>query len=240
MLLISIHAPLTGSDGRPVGKVIAPYVFQSTLPSQGSDTGKRSVKYLFQISIHAPLTGSDEYARPFWTQFTFQSTLPSQGATVSPAIAMIVAAFQSTLPSQGATAWDHWRCAARHISIHAPLTGSDCPFVALQAHKDDFNPRSPHRERRKAHMERICKLDISIHAPLTGSDGCRLYVCLCRAIFQSTLPSQGATCIGHDSAFRVIHFNPRSPHRERPDGFSKWRGADVISIHAPLTGSDRL
>ena len=122
--------------------------FQSTLPSQGATTVCHNQCQSVQ----------------------FQSTLPSQGATVSPAIAMIVAAFQSTLPSQGATAWDHWRCAARHISIHAPLTGSDCPFVALQAHKDDFNPRSPHRERLKAHMERICKLDISIHAPLTGSD----------------------------------------------------------------------
>ena len=81
VLLISIHAPLTGSDGRPVGKVIAPYVFQSTLPSQGATLE----------SVRSN------------TSFKFQSTLPSQGATD-------VQALYNSLLS---------------ISIHAPLTGSD-------------------------------------------------------------------------------------------------------------------
>ena len=58
-LIISIHAPLTGSDfsGRVdsfnVGK------FQSTLPSQGATTLVATDYSDAQISIHAPLTGSD-------------------------------------------------------------------------------------------------------------------------------------------------------------------------------------
>ena len=79
-----------------------------------------------------------------------------------------------------------------HISIHAPLTGSDkrihntCNFFRY------FNPRSPHRERRSL---KLCKC--------------------CFPIFQSTLPSQGAT-------FTALGGSP----------------VNVISIHAPLTGSD--
>ena len=65
VLLISIHAPLTGSDGRPVGKVIAPYVFQSTLPSQGATVVQCQFLLQSDISIHAPLTGSD--LRGIWS-----------------------------------------------------------------------------------------------------------------------------------------------------------------------------
>ena len=58
-LLISIHAPLTGSDG-----------------AQINPTSRK------KISIHAPLTGSDlepEESAPTWKKF--QSTLPLRGAT---------------------------------------------------------------------------------------------------------------------------------------------------------------
>ena len=58
-LLISIHAPRTGSDG-----LVSP------------------VEVLFMISIHAPRTGSD-YSMPIRgnTFRRFQSTLPARGAT---------------------------------------------------------------------------------------------------------------------------------------------------------------
>ena len=57
--------------------------------------------------------------------------------------------------------------------------------------------------------------DISIHAPLTGSDVDGVVDVTGTKLFQSTLPSQGAT---------------------RPEG--KAVDANGISIHAPLTGSD--
>ena len=125
VLLISIHAPLTGSDGRPVGKVIAPYVFQSTLPSQGATLE----------SVRSN------------TSFKFQSTLPSQGATLESVRSNTSFKFQSTLPSQGAT--------------DAPTSH----FFAIR----NFNPRSPHRERR-IRAAVLDAIHISIHAPLTGSD----------------------------------------------------------------------
>ena len=101
------------------------------------------------------------------------------------------------------------------ISIHAPLTGSDCRYAA----------------------KIVALQQISIHAPLTGSD------------------SKKDTLLSVTS-----HFNPRSPYGERLSGFissAVWalfqstlplRGATrvdrykyrrhLISIHAPLTGSD--
>ena len=56
------------------------------------------------------------------------------------------------------------------ISIHAPRTGSDTSKCLLASPASDFNPRSPHGERRRG-----C--------------GCN---CLL-GLFQSTLPARGAT-----------------------------------------------
>ena len=78
------------------------------------------------------------------------------------------------------------------ISIHAPLTGSDCrEQVALAAHVH-FNPRSPYGERRCHHSSR--RHDF---------------------LFQSTLPLRGATCVRCASGRRSWNFNPRSPYGER-------------------------
>ena len=104
-----------------------------------------------------------------------------------------------------------------NISIHAPLTGSDVLPDRRSDPNTHFNPRSPHRERPKTGKH------------FTNYD-----------LFQSTLPSQGATrswC--RTSCFR-LYFNPRSPHRERLVKESAPFICLYISIHAPLTGSDLL
>ena len=125
-----------------------------------------------------------------------------------------------------------------------------------------FNPRSPHRERRVVIVNNFLRFLISIHAPLTGSDasepngvgtsnisihapltgsdtiGCTL--CQHFFIFQSTLPSQGATCASRICKNISCDFNPRSPHRERRTGRASMPTVHGISIHAPLTGSDFL
>ena len=79
----------------------------------------------------------------------------------------------------------------------------------------NFNPRSPHGERRAAAAEkRIAEL-ISTHAPRTGSD--------------SRVPALQVW---------MQHFNPRSPHGERPKAERRMRQERKISTHAPRTGSD--
>ena len=127
--------------------------------------------------------------------------------------------------------------ASSTISIHAPLTGSD-HLARLEYHPlHYFNPRSPYGERPWIRSDRPDLMDISIHAPLTGSD---------------FLPPTNAE--------RRKYFNPRSPYGERRTKISvisfkllfqstlPLRGATMgsngtdrvgmISIHAPLTGSD--
>ena len=101
---------------------------------------------------------------------------------------------------------------------------------------------------------------ISIHAPLAGSDGITVFLWCDFGVFQSTLPSRGATVPGSCQSPGSRDFNPRSPRGERPRNSPAWltttrfqstlpsRGAtksveqsaqtDCISIHAPLAGSD--
>ena len=59
VLLISIHAPLAGSDDGKDGNRIAREEFQSTLPSRGATMVDIEMRLDQMISIHAPLAGSD-------------------------------------------------------------------------------------------------------------------------------------------------------------------------------------
>ena len=103
----------------------------------------------------------------------------------------------------------------REISIHAPLTGSDtllyqCQFALL----------------------------ISIHAPLTGSDGSVKSLFHPGSDFNPRSPYGERQSLWIPESVRA-HFNPRSPYGERQE--HRWSAELIycISIHAPLTGSDR-
>ena len=56
--------------------------------------------------------------------------------------------------------------------------------------------------------------------------------------FQSTLPARGATSQLCCRGLWLPHFNPRSPHGERPAARRSGCMCRAISIHAPRTGSD--
>ena len=148
-------------------------------------------------------------------RYAFQSTLPARGATWTTLSISPRRRFQSTLPARGATPQD----------------------IKTKNIKADFNPRSPHGERRRRTSRRRTSRQISIHAPRTGSDS--------------------APAFAPDAA---EHFNPRSPHGERPEDdiedsrlwvfqstlpargatrlLTFWTTSGQISIHAPRTGSD--
>ena len=236
-IVISIHAPRTGSDtasatASPVGNK-----FQSTLPARGATPPTKLLPAFWRISIHAPRTGSDP--RPtvsipmtmisihaprtgsdstVSTSVTrtkrFQSTLPARGATRIDAAFFCVTVFQSTLPARGATT--------------AKLKMLDSEL---------FQSTLPARGATRALNVGLAVGSISIHAPRTGSDRCRRRT--------TPLPQ---------------YFNPRSPHGERRSwasppppstrfqstlpargatgGFTLADAAHDISIHAPRTGSD--
>ena len=168
---ISIHAPRTGSDAGAEMKYQRD-VFQSTLPARGATRVVcRECAVLRGISIHAPRTGSDASAR----------RAPGNSC-----------AFQSTLPARGATGQmlRQWRRIV--ISIHAPRTGSDLPLATTKPIRRNFNPRSPHGERR---MSPVGATESKYFNPRSPHGERRF----CPAnnfphgTFQSTLPARGAT-----------------------------------------------
>ena len=135
-------------------------------------------------------------------------------------------------------------------------------FVTFHQRNRDFNPRSPHGERLNPARFHPRLVAISIHAPRTGSDPDRprisrrsrisihaprtgsdkqVEVDVAKNIkFQSTLPARGATHYHWQAALSQYHFNPRSPHGERPACGGVDIGLREISIHAPRTGSDAI
>ncbi len=146
------------------------------------------------------------------------------------------------------------------ISIHAPLAGSDRRWGLTPRVLLDFNPRSPCGERLIAVPRVSNLLGISIHAPLAGSDPATTTAPSMPRIFQSTLPLRGATVAGNVKGFvtkfqstlplrgaTTTHYTPPRPLQFQstlPLRGATWRIHHHawfmgISIHAPLAGSDR-
>ena len=193
-MLISIHAPRTGSDFEDVPGVKL-LVFQSTLPARGATafvdeaclsdeisihaprTGSdyqvlADLPVTIEISIHAPRTGSDCAAACGSSRRKISIHAPRTGSDTVLLLAVAVGAkFQSTLPARGATT--HLRESRKGVAHFNPRSphgerqrGTHGTLTPLY-----FNPRSPHGERpfrREMISAHGC---ISIHAPRTGSDG---------------------------------------------------------------------
>ena len=108
-----------------------------------------------------------------------------------------------------------YRFVCIEISIHAPRTGSDASFWRfLRIFSDNFNPRSPHGERRFRGGAHLSAWGISIHAPRTGSD---LHLSSALSAFPISIhaPRTGSDSFSCPSARAYSNFNPRSPHGER-------------------------
>ena len=101
----------------------------------------------------------------------------------------------------------------------------------------NFNPRSPHGERRRAVRHLAVAAAISIHAPHTGSDGHEPAAEPCGSI-SIHAPRTGSDDASSDACVFFVDFNPRSPHGERPLYRNNSNFFRLISIHAPRTGSD--
>ncbi len=84
VVAISIHAPRTGSDKRPLSTRFAPLYFNPRSPHGERREGRAPLRNAGRISIHAPRTGSDKTSpEPSLHTKEFQSTLPARGATLA-------------------------------------------------------------------------------------------------------------------------------------------------------------
>ena len=147
----------------------------------------------------------------------FQSTLPARGATSMSSssyrygIISIHAPrtgsdelmlnlldeplqFQSTLPARGATATKPVALlCALNFNPRSPHGERRCRVFLIFRRVQHFNPRSPHGARQRSGHLPAAKGIMSIHAPRTGSDGGGSNLSIMDLVFQSTLPARGAT-----------------------------------------------
>ena len=130
-VVISIHAPRTGSDGE-------------------SYETKHEVKH---ISIHAPRTGSDRYGvSSLMVKIHFNPRSPHGERHITSASGKSPKIFQSTLPARGATVClAVWLQAGRFQST-LPARGATTRRQSQMARINNFNPRSPHGERRRVFL----------------------------------------------------------------------------------------
>ena len=103
LILISIHAPLAGSDQIPVQYNLTGKI-SIHAPLAGSDIIRLHPPLPGVISIHAPLAGSDEFScgcHAYDTDFNPRSPRGERRREIG--IPTANEQFQSTLPSRGAT-----------------------------------------------------------------------------------------------------------------------------------------
>ncbi len=164
--------PTRGSDdadGNDIVKDVA--VFQSTLPTRGSDCISCCLACCIAISIHAPHEGerqTRQYLQILLMEF--QSTLPTRGSDCDKkAGGDRPMNFNPRSPRGGATLNVGDKLICKAISIHAPHEGER---RVRAAHSDsirqDFNPRSPRGGATFNSAIRQRMWVISIHAPHEG------------------------------------------------------------------------
>ena len=192
-------------------------LFQSTLSSRRATEDFRRSDALDRISIHALLTESDlgQSGVPHRLQDISIHALLTESDTAGQVLTKTADDFNPRSPHGERPTVVLLPSATTEISIHALLTESDgagppVPVVvvisihALLTESDryaesclicwrNFNPRSPHGERRDSDITALCNIQISIHALLTESDHPLHLGVRAHCLFQSTLSSRRAT-----------------------------------------------
>ena len=124
------------------------------------------------------------------------------------------------------------------ISIHAPRTGSDCAACVAGNEPGNFNPRSPHGERRKSYSAFNAYQRISIHAPRTGSDGLGVTGFSLARNFNPRSPHGERLVVTDAETGEMLVFQSTLPTRGATNAAFLYLALLRISIHAPHTGSD--
>ena len=199
-----------------------------------STAWKRST--LITISIHAPLAGSDDYGDTRFHRCNISIHAPLAGSDLRHIQRHTSRHISIHAPLAGSDGHDLSHGPVEVISIHAPLAGSDLILLKMLNLLLDFNPRSPCGER---------------------LNGCDMFEITANFNPRSPCGERPDQC---EDGGDFRNFNPRSPCGERltiwidPEeigGFQSTlplRGATkisrrahrgcLISIHAPLAGSD--
>ena len=147
----------------------------------------------------------------------FQSALPLRGATEFRALAPRLVVISIRAPLAGSDRYVVLVAANSAISIRAPLAGSDHAHECEACAAKDFNPRSPCGERRAFAVRRLRE-----------------------AIYFNPRSPCGERPVYRPCNDKQRNFNPRSPCGERHRIVVNLGRPVVISIRAPLAGSDPI
>ena len=169
---ISTHAPRTGSDRNQSRRSTNHCNFNPRSPHGERPSRRQSRQSRQQFQPTLPARGATKASHyPMATDTEFQPTLPARGATPAsrgleaepadfnprsphgerrqpPGATAPQFGISTHAPRTGSDVLDYLKEIRLLISTHAPRTGSDqLPFIGSSC-TADFNPRSPHGERR--------------------------------------------------------------------------------------------
>ncbi len=193
--------------------------FQSTLPARGATAQKRLLwTDLLHFNPRSPHgERHDTAVTDAQAAVDISIHAPRTGSdTMARTTSTRTPSFQSTLPARGATQsglrLTLWR---RNFNPRSPHGERRAGGASGARNAGDFNPRSPHGERRSSDNR---------STPGRG--------------FQSTLPARGATSKYMRDVLDYL-FQSTLPARGATDGCGGGGAKKSdISIHAPRTGSD--
>ena len=103
----------------------------------------------------------------------------------------------------------------------------------------NFNPRTPYGMRQSEAITHKTPLKFQSTHPLRDATATRFWL-IRSSEFQSTHPLRDATLHESSIRFRACNFNPRTPYGMRLMETFSIKGGTLISIHAPLTGCDKI
>ena len=213
-LMISIHAPQTGSDDKAfLGHLVAWISIHA--PQTGSDHVIHGCTEPPAISIHAPQTGSDVHCDISSFVIKYFNPRSPNGERRIPGLLFHCKYFNPRSPNGERLYSRVFDVYAVGISIHAPQTGSDTQTLQSLSCGYYFNPRSPNGERQPAGLGCYILRGISIHAPQTGSDK-KLQSEGGRRMISIHAPQTGSDSFWRQRIRQSLNFNPRSPNGERP------------------------
>ena len=215
---VSIHAPHEGERRAVIATANSLMLFQSTLPTRGSD----SLPVLYVI-------------RPYG----FNPRSPRGGATYCfTNFCHTRHRFQSTLPTRGSDAIvDTGVAVTTMVSIHAPHEGERLCCTALTTYALSVSIHAPHEG------ERLCRTSgrggsfgVSIHAPHEGERPVQARHNDRIQWFQSTLPTRGSDANGAYDAIARDKFQSTLPTRGSDVRARLMPRQFAVSIHAPHEG----
>ena len=111
--------------------------------------------------------------------------------------------------------------------------------ILLSSVRAHFNPRSPHGERRSIQRASFSALLFQSTLPARGATGLTR-TSFSTAQFQSTLPARGATEGQEMIKKDGNNFNPRSPHGERPTMCRHRTHERLFQSTLPARGATRI